>query len=102
TIVVFDKVQENTRGLAASGRLSYSDTVNLSMNQVLMRSLNTSLVAIMPVLSVLILGAYVLGATALEDFGLALSIGLLTGAYSSIFVASPLLGILKEREPRYT
>jgi preprotein translocase subunit SecF len=101
TIVVFDKVEENTRGLAASGRMTYGDTVNLSMNQVLMRSLNTSLVAIMPVLSVLIIGAYVLGATALEDFGLALTIGLLTGAYSSIFIASPLLGMLKEREPRY-
>jgi preprotein translocase subunit SecF len=101
TIVVFDKVEENTRGLAASGRMTYGDTVNLSMNQVLMRSLNTSLVAILPVLSVLIIGAYILGATALEDFGLALTIGLLTGAYSSIFIASPLLAILKEREPRY-
>src|SRR5213078_3936048 len=101
TIVVFDRVQENTRGLAASGRMTYGDTVNLSMNQVLMRSLNTSLVAIMPVLSVLILGAYVLGATALEDFGLALTVGLLTGAYSSIFIASPLLAMFKERETRY-
>ena len=101
TIVVFDRVEENARGLGSTGRLTYTDTVNLSMNQVLMRSLNTSLVAILPVLSVLILGAYILGAIALEDFGLALSIGLLTGAYSSIFIASPLLGILKEREPRY-
>jgi preprotein translocase subunit SecF len=101
TIVVFDKVEENTKGLAASGRMTYGDTVNLSMNQVLMRSLNTSLVAILPVLSVLVIGAYVLGATALEDFGLALTIGLLTGAYSSIFIASPLLAMFKEREPRY-
>ncbi len=101
TIVVFDKVEENTRGLAASGRLTYADTVNLSMNQVLMRSLNTSLVAILPILSILVVGAYVLGATTLEDFGLALLVGLLTGAYSSIFIASPLLAILKEREPRY-
>ena len=101
TIVVFDKVEENTRGLAASGRMTYADTVNLSMNQVLMRSLNTGLVAILPVLSVLILGAYILGATSLEDFGLALTVGLLTGAYSSIFIASPLLAVLKEREPRY-
>ena len=101
TIVVFDKVEENTRGLAASGRMTYADTVNLSMNQVLMRSLNTGLVAILPVLSVLIIGAYVLGATSLEDFGLALTIGLLTGAYSSIFIASPMLAVLKEREPRY-
>jgi preprotein translocase subunit SecF len=101
TIVVFDKVEENTRGLAASGRMTYADTVNLSMNQVLMRSLNTSLVAILPILSVLVVGALILGATTLQDFGLALLIGLLTGAYSSIFVASPLLAILKEREPRY-
>jgi len=101
TIVVFDKVEENTKGLAASGRLTYTDTVNLSMNQVLMRSLNTSLVAILPILSVLVVGVFVLGATALADFGLALLIGLLTGAYSSLFIASPLLALLKEREPRY-
>src|SRR3954453_11985435 len=101
TIVVFDKVEENARGLGSTGRLTYSDVVNLSMNQVLMRSINTSIVAILPVLSVLVLGSYVLGATALEDFGLALTIGLLTGAYSSIFIASPILGVLKEREPRY-
>ena len=101
TIVVFDKVQENTRGLAATNRLTYSDIVNLSMNQVLARSINTSLVAIMPILSILVIGAWVLGATALQDFGLALFVGLTTGAYSSIFIASPLLALLKEREPRY-
>ena len=101
TIVVFDKVEENTKGLSASGRLTYAETVNLSMNQVLMRSLNTSLVAILPILSVLIVGAFVLGATTLKDFGLALLIGLLTGAYSSIFIAAPILALLKEREPRY-
>jgi preprotein translocase subunit SecF len=101
TIVVFDRVDENARGLGSTGRMTYTDVVNLSMNQVLMRSINTSLVAILPVLSVLVLGAYVMGATALEDFGLALTIGLLTGAYSSIFIASPVLGMLKEREPRY-
>jgi preprotein translocase subunit SecF len=98
---VFDKVEENTKGLSASGRMTYADTVNLSMNEVLMRSLNTSLVAILPILSVLVIGAYGLGATTLKDFGLALLIGLLTGAYSSIFVASPILALLKEREPRY-
>jgi len=101
TIVVFDKVEENTRGLASTGRLTYSDMVNLSMNQVLMRSLNTSLVAILPILSILLIGAGVLGATTLKDFGLALLIGLLTGAYSSIFIAAPMLAVLKEREPRY-
>jgi preprotein translocase subunit SecF len=101
TIVVFDRVQENTRGLASSNRMTYSDTVNLSMNQVLARSLNTSLVAILPILSILVIGAWILGATALDDFGLALFVGLTTGAYSSIFIASPLLAIMKEREPRY-
>jgi preprotein translocase subunit SecF len=101
TIVVFDRIEENTRGLSASGRMTYSDTVNLSMNQVLMRSLNTSFVAILPVASVLFIGVYVLGATALEDFALALLVGLITGAYSSIFIASPVLVMFKEREPRY-
>ncbi|MGH9078309.1 MAG: protein translocase subunit SecF, partial [Acidimicrobiales bacterium] len=101
TIVVFDKVQENTRGLASTGRLTYSDTVNLSMNQVLARSLNTSFVAILPILSILVVGSGLLGATSLNNFGLALLIGLATGAYSSIFIASPLVALLKEREPRY-
>jgi preprotein translocase subunit SecF len=101
TVVVFDKIQENTRGLAAQGRITYSQTVNLSMNQVLMRSINTSFVAILPILSVLVIGSGFLGATSLKDFGLALFVGLLTGAYSSIFVASPALAMLKEREPRY-
>jgi preprotein translocase subunit SecF len=75
--------------------------VNLSMNQTLARSINTSLVAIFPVLSVLIIGAYVLGATTLQSYGLALFVGLMSGAYSSIFIASPLLAWMKEREPRY-
>jgi preprotein translocase subunit SecF len=101
TIVVFDRVRENTKGLAATGRLTYTDTVNLSMNQVLARSINTSFVAIIPILSILVIGAGILGASTLSDFGLALFIGLTTGAYSSIFIASPLLGLLKEREPRY-
>jgi preprotein translocase subunit SecF len=101
TIVVFDRIQENTRGLASTNRMTYSDTVNLSINQVLARSLNTSLVAILPILSILVVGAWILGASALQDFGLALFIGLTTGAYSSLFIASPLLALLKEREPRY-
>ncbi len=101
TIVVFDKVEENAKGLSAQRRMTYSDTVNLSMNQVLMRSLNTSLVAILPILSVLVVGAGVLGAATLKDFGLALLVGLLTGAYSSIYIAAPILAMLKEREPQY-
>jgi preprotein translocase subunit SecF len=101
TIVVFDKVRENTRGLASTNRLTYSDTVNLSMNQVLARSLNTSIVAVLPIFSILVIGAGILGASALQDFGLALFVGLVCGAYSSIFIASPLVAVMKEREPRY-
>ncbi|MGH9296380.1 MAG: protein translocase subunit SecF [Acidimicrobiales bacterium] len=101
TIVVFDRVRDNTKGLGASGKLSFTDVVNLSMNQTLARSINTSLVAILPILAVLVLGADILGATTLEYFGLALLIGLACGAYSSIFIASPLVAMLKEREPRY-
>ncbi len=101
TIVVFDRVQENAKGLSAQGKLTYTDTVNLSMNQVLARSINTSLVAILPILSILVIGAELLGATTLKDFGFALFIGLTSGAYSSIFIASPLLAVLKEREVQY-
>ncbi|HXQ90000.1 MAG TPA: protein translocase subunit SecF, partial [Acidimicrobiales bacterium] len=101
TVVVFDRVGENTKGLGASGRMTYEDVVNLSMNQTLARSINTSLVAILPVLSVLVIGAQILGATTLQYFGLALVIGLTSGAYSSIFIASPVLASMKEREPRY-
>lgn len=100
-IVVFDRVDENTRLLSASGRITYSDMTNLSLNQVLMRSLNTSITALLPIMSVLVVGAFLLGATSLQEFGLALFIGLLSGAYSSIFIASPVLALLKEREPRY-
>ena len=101
TVVVFDRVRDNTQTVLKSGNLTYSDMVNLSMNQTLARSINTSLVAILPVLSVLVVGAYILGATTLQDYGLALVVGLISGAYSSIFIASPLLAVLKERESRY-
>ena len=100
TIVVFDKVNENTERFSGA-RVPYADIINVSMNQVLMRSLNTSLAAVLPVLSLLVLGAGILGAVTLAEFALALLVGLFTGSYSSIFIASPLLGVLKEREPRY-
>jgi preprotein translocase subunit SecF len=100
-IVVFDKVHENTRLVSATNRVSYGDMVNLSLNQTLMRSLNTSITALIPITSLLVIGSLVLGATTLEEFGLALLIGLASGAYSSIFIASPFLAIFKEREPRY-
>lgn len=100
-IVVFDKVDENTKLVGTGNSMSYSDMVDLSLNQVLMRSLNTSITALLPVASLLILGSFILGATTLQEFALALLIGLFAGAYSSIFIASPLLALLKEREPRY-
>jgi preprotein translocase subunit SecF len=102
TVVVFDRVRDNTKGFGASGRMTYSEMINLSMNQTLARSINTSLVAILPVLSVLLIGAGLLGATTLQDYGLALTVGLLSGAYSSIFIAAPVLAVMKEREQRYT
>ena len=100
TIVVFDKVQENQHRYSGV-KMPYADVINISMNQVLMRSLNTSLAAVLPVLSLLVLGSGILGATTLREFALALLVGLLTGSYSSIFVASPLVAMAKEREPRY-
>ena len=101
TVVVFDKVDENVAGIGATGRETYSGVVNRSMNEVLMRSLNTTITAVLPVLSLLLVGAYLFEAVTLKDFALALFIGLATGAYSSIFVATPFLAVLKEREPRY-
>ena len=100
TIVVFDKVKDNEDRYIGV-RAPYADTINVSMNQVLMRSLNTSLSAVLPVLSLLVLGSGVFGAIALREFALALLVGLITGSYSSIFIASPLLAFLKERAPRY-
>jgi preprotein translocase subunit SecF len=100
TIVVFDKVNENTERFSGS-RVPYADVINVSMNQVLMRSINTSLAAVLPVLSLLILGSGILGAVTLREFALALLVGLLTGSYSSIFIAAPLLAMFKEREPRF-
>ncbi len=96
TVVIYDKVAENTESVALLSKDSYSGVVNLSLNQTLMRSVNTSLVVLFPILSLLLFG----GET-LKDFAFALFIGVTSGAYSSIFVASPLLAVLKEREPKY-
>lgn len=100
TVVVFDKIDENTPGLGTEKGDTYSAMVNRSMNQVLMRSLNTTFVALLPVASLLVVGSGILGAVTLRDFALALFVGLLVGAYSSIFVATPILAWIKEREPR--
>jgi preprotein translocase subunit SecF len=101
TVVVFDKVGENTPSTGSERGDTYSLMVNRSLNSVLMRSLNTSFVALLPVASLLVVGSWLLGAVTLKDFALALFVGLATGAYSSIFVATPLLAAMKEREPRY-
>jgi preprotein translocase subunit SecF len=101
TVVVFDRVRDNTKGIGSSGRMTYPQLINLSMNQTLARSINTSAVAILPVLAVLLIGAQLLGATTLQSYGLALFVGLISGAYSSIFIASPVLCLMKEREERW-
>jgi len=99
TVVVFDKVRENTKGIAASGKTTYSKAANLAVNQTIVRSFNTSLVALLPVGSILFVGAGLLGAGTLKDLSLALFIGLITGTYSSICIATPILAGLREREP---
>jgi preprotein translocase subunit SecF len=100
-IVVFDKVDENARLVSSTGGLSYGGMVNVSLNQALMRSLNTTITALLPVASLLIVGSWIMGAVVLQEFAIALLIGLFSGAYSSLFIASPMLAWLKEREPRY-
>ncbi|MDX6222630.1 MAG: preprotein translocase subunit SecF [Frankiales bacterium] len=99
TVVVFDKVRENTQGIGAGSKLTYSQAANLAVNQTLVRSINTSIIALLPVAGLLFIGVGLLGAGTLKDLALALFIGLATGAYSSIFVATPLLTEMKEREP---
>jgi preprotein translocase subunit SecF len=101
TVVVFDKVRENTRGLLGSSRQTYSQAANLALNQTLVRSINTSVIALLPVAAILFVGTVVLGQGVLPDLALALFVGILVGTYSSIFIATPLLADLKEREPQY-
>src|SRR5438128_7209837 len=96
TVVIFDKVKENTESLASVARDTYSGVVNMSLNQTLMRSVNTSLVVLLPIGSLLLFGGQTL-----KDFAFALFVGVASGTYSSIFVAAPLLALLKEREPRF-
>ncbi len=101
TVVVFDKVRENTAGLLTTQRSTYSDAANLALNQTLVRSINTSLTALIPVASILFVGAGLLGAGTLKDLSLVLFVGMLSGTYSSIFIATPVLADLKERDPAY-
>ncbi len=100
TVVVFDKVRENTADTLDQTRFTYAEKANLAVNQTLVRSINTSVVALLPVSAILFVGAFVLGAGTLRDIALALFVGMLVGAYSSIFLATPLEVSLREREPR--
>ncbi|MET7280186.1 protein translocase subunit SecF [Kribbella sp. NPDC005582] len=99
TVVVFDKIRENTRGITGSNRYTYSDATNLAVNQTIVRSINTTLIALLPVGSILVVGTWVLGSGPLKDLSLALFVGIAVGAYSSIFIAPALLAAFKEREP---
>jgi preprotein translocase subunit SecF len=98
--VVFDKVQENTRGITAGSTQTYSEATNLAVNQTLMRSINTGLVALLPVGGLLFIGAGLLGAGSLKDLGLVLFVGMGLGVVSSIVFAAPTLAALKDQEPR--
>jgi preprotein translocase subunit SecF len=101
TVVVFDKVRENTAGLVTSARSTYSQAANLALNQTLVRSINTSLIALLPVAAILVAGTVLLGSGELSDLALVLFVGMLSGTYSSIFIATPVLADMKEREPQY-
>src|SRR6202011_2223675 len=101
TVVVFDKVRENTAGLLGGARTTYSQAANLALNQTLVRSINTSLIALLPVTGILLVAIAVLGAGELQDLSLVLFVGMLSGTYSSICIATPVLAALKEREPQF-
>jgi preprotein translocase subunit SecF len=101
TVVVFDKVRENTLGVEFSESTSFASQVNLAVNQTLVRSVNTSVVAVLPVAAILFIGAFILGVGTLRDIALALFIGIIVGTYSSIFIASPVYVHLREKEARF-
>ncbi len=100
-VVVFDKVQENTRGITAGSSRTYGEATNLAANQTLMRSINTSLVALLPVGAMLFIGAGLLGAGTLKDLGLVLFVGMGFGVICSLLFAVPVLSVLKDQEPKY-
>lgn len=102
TIVVFDKVRENTKGFAGQDRYTFAESVELAANQTLMRSLNTSVVALLPVGSILAIGSFLMGAGTLKDISLALFIGIFVGTYSSAFLAPGLLVDLRRKDPEIT
>jgi preprotein translocase subunit SecF len=101
TVVVFDKVKENTRGLLGLTRRTYAEAANLALNQTLIRSINTSLFAVLPVLALMVIGVGLLGVGTLADFALVQLIGMTAGVVSSLLLATPVLVDLKMRDPRF-
>jgi preprotein translocase subunit SecF len=101
TVVVFDKVRENTAPILGTRKTNYSEAANLALNQTLVRSINTSLTALLPVAAILVVGTLLLGNGELKDLALVLFVGMLSGTYSSICIATPVLADLKERQPQY-
>ncbi len=102
TIVVYDRARENAARYAATGKYTYRDVMNISLNQVLMRSINTTITSLLPIISMLVVGSVALGAAPLQEFAIALLVGLIVGGYSSLFVAAPLVMLLKQREPKWS
>ena len=101
TVVVYDKVGENSKDILAGSRITFSEAANSAVNQTLMRSINTSLIALLPVAGLLFVGAGILGVGTIKDLALILFVGLASGAYSSLFLATPIVVDLTEREPAY-
>ncbi|WP_375475244.1 protein translocase subunit SecF [uncultured Jatrophihabitans sp.] len=101
TVVVYDKVGENAKNILAGTRTTFSEAANLAVNQTLMRSINTSLIGLLPVAGLLFVGAGILGVGTIKDLALILFVGLASGAYSSLFLATPIVVDLTERDPRY-
>jgi preprotein translocase subunit SecF len=101
TVVVFDKVRENTRSLTTANSVTYSQAANLAVNQTLVRSINTTVIALLPVAGLLFIGAGIMGAGTLKDLALVLFVGMLAGAYSSICIATPIVADLQERQEKY-
>jgi preprotein translocase subunit SecF len=101
TVVVFDKIRENTLDVENSETATFTERVNLAVNQTLVRSINTSVVAVLPVGSILFIGALLLGAGTLRDISLAIFVGMIVGTFSSIFIAPPLYVQLRQREQKF-
>jgi preprotein translocase subunit SecF len=99
TVVVFDKVRENTENIQTSTRRTFAEQVNLAVNQTLVRSINTSVVAVLPVAAILFIGSYLLGAGTLRDLSLSLFIGIIIGTLTTLFIAAPMYAQLRAREP---